>query len=133
MASISEVGRSIQTPHLTEKFDEASSDSSLGHVYKAVLTSSKDLVQKLGSQSLVIKLDADMNESDEIEAYTGGYKLYKEQKSWSSAEAHCKKEGSHLATVHSQWEQTLAEEAAEGKIVCLGGRKNSGSGWMTQV
>ena len=55
MASISEVGRSIQTPHLGETFDEASSEVSLDHVYKAVLTPPKDLVQKIGSQNLVIE------------------------------------------------------------------------------
>ena len=131
IASISEVGRSIQTPHLGETLDEASSDRSLGHVYKAILTPPKDLVQQMESQSLVIELDTVMNGSDEIKAYTGGYKLYKKPKSWSQAEAHCEREGGHLASIHSQWEQTLAKEAAEGNSVWLGGRKNGGR-WMTQ-
>ena len=122
MASISEVGRSIQTPHLGKTFDEAFSDQSLGLVYKAILTPPKDLSQKMGSQRLVIELDTDMNGSDEIKAFTR-YKLYKEAKSWSDARVHCEREGGRLASIHSHWEQTLAKVAAEGIYVWLGGKK----------
>ena len=55
------------------------------------------------------------------------FKLYKERKRWTDAELHCKNEGGQLASIHSKWEQTMAEKAAEGeKRVWLGGRKIDG-------
>ena len=43
------------------------------------------------------------------------------------ADLHCKSEGGQLASIHSLWEQTLAEKAAEGeRYVWLDGRKIDG-------
>ena len=116
--SISEVGKSIKSPLRGDSYAEAF-DASSDLVYKAILTLPKDLQQQMRNESLVIEFDVDMGHSDEMSAYTS-YKLYREMKS--------KSEGGQLASIHSLWEQTLAEEAAEGKRVWLGGRK-SGNQW----
>ena len=58
-----------------------------------------------------------------MSAFTG-YKLSRKKKSWPEAENYCKTRGLQLATIHSKWEQELAEKAADGQKVWLGGRKN---------
>ena len=40
--------------------------------------------------------------------------MYKERKTWTDAELHCRREGGRLAIIQSQWQQTLAEKASEG-------------------
>ena len=56
MASISEVGRSIQTPLMGDLFNEAS-----GRLYKAMLSPSKDIREEVENGSLVIELDIAKN------------------------------------------------------------------------
>ena len=41
--------------------------------------------------------------SDEVLAFTR-YKLYKEAKTWTDADATCKSEGGQLASIHSHWQ-----------------------------
>ena len=114
--SISEVGRSIQTPGLVHK------EMSSGYLYKATLLLPKDFQQISTDRSFVVELDVDLGQSDECFAFTS-YKLYRQKKTRIDAEAHCQSEGGQLASIHSQWEQTLAEKAAEEEYVFLGGRK----------
>ena len=71
---------------------------------------------------LVIELDINVKPTDEVYAFTN-YKLYKEAKSWTDADQHCKSQGGQLASIHSQWEQTLGKKAARGNEVFLGGKK----------
>ena len=115
MSSNSEVGRSIQTP-----------DPQEAPVYKAVLAPSVDVLQQLGDLTLVIELHTDVNKSDEVNAFFNGYQLYKKRMDWTNAESHCKSNGGHLASIHSKWDQTLAEMAAKGYQVWIGGRQSNG-------
>ena len=94
-ATISEVGRSLQTPGLVDSLVD-----SVDHKYTAILTIPEDLQQKLGDKSLVIEVDVDMREEDEV-----NYKLYREEKSWKLAYDHCKKDGSQLVSIHSEEEE----------------------------
>ena len=122
IASISEVGRSIRTPHLGDAF-EFPDDL----VYRALLSPSKSIIEQMSNGSLVIELDITMNPSDEAYAFTTSYKLYKLKRSWTDADLHCRKEGGQLASIHSKWEQLKVEKAAEGeRYVWLGGRKIDG-------
>ena len=107
MARISELGRSIRTPLLGDSFNE-DSDVSSGRLYKAMLSPSKDLREEVENGSLVIELNIDMKPPDELNAFTR-FKLHKEKKSWNFAKVHCESEGGEIASIHSQWEQTLAK------------------------
>ena len=127
MASISEVGRSIQTPHFGDILDDAS-DASTDNLYKVTLMPPQDLSQQIRNKSLVIELDINRRVSYEMFAFTS-YKLYKKRKTWTEAALHCESEGGQLASIHSQWEQMLAEKAAESlreeeEFAWLGGRRN---------
>ena len=121
VASANEVGKSIQTPLLGD-----ASYAPLDHVYKAVLAPSKEVLQNIENQTLVIELDNEIGKYDKISAhFINGYKLYSEATSWTEAEARCDEEGGQLASINSKLEQTLAEKAVEGiwESVWLGGRK----------
>ena len=118
--SISEVGRSIQTPSLVHK------EMSSGYLHKATLLLPKDFQQPSTYRSLVVELVVDLGQSDEFFAFTS-YKLYRQKKTRIDAETHCQSEGGQLASIHSQWEQTLAEKAGEGEYVFLGGRRINAS------
>ena len=122
-ANITDVGRSIETPHFGDTL-EASYDN----LYRAILTPSIDLLQKMDISSLEIDLDINMKPLDEVYTFTS-YILYRKLKGWADAELHCKSEGGKLASIHSKWEQQMAEKAAEGYNVWLGGRRN-GSHWQ---
>ena len=117
-STISEVGRSLQSLQLSKN-----SNSPSNEIYKVILTPSEDLKQNLGHGSLVIELDVNMKPSDEVYVFTS-YKVYREYKSWTDADLHCKSEGGQLASIHSQWQQTLAMEAVEGEYedAWLGGK-----------
>ena len=117
--TIRKLGRSIRTPPLIEAVNRASSE----HVYKATLTIPKDPQPQFENQKLVIQLDIDKRKSDLANAFTS-FKLYKRNKNWNEAEAYCEKRGGHLASIHSKWEQILAEQAADVEQVWLGGKKN---------
>ena len=128
IASISEVGRSIQTPRLGETFFN-SADASSNLEFKAILTLPEDFQHKVGNESLVIELNIDMIQADEFYAFTN-YKLYKRTKrTWPEADSWCKYEGGKLASIHSEWQQALAERAADGNWVWLGGWKRNQWQW----
>ena len=110
IATISEVGRSLQTPGL----GDSSLVKPVDLKYKAILTKPEDLPQKFGKGSLVIEVDVDMKEGDEVNYAMMKYKLYREKKSWAEAEAHCRSEGGQLVSIHSEEEQAMALKAADG-------------------
>ena len=125
IANISKVGRSIETPHFGDTPDETTVAPS-AKVYKVTLTPPQNLAQQTTNKSFVIDLDINKKPSDEVYAFTS-FKLHKEKKSWTDADLHCKSEGGQLASIHTQWEQTLAEKAAEGEeFVWLGGSNIDG-------
>ena len=86
--------------------------------FTLVLELPEDLPEKIGSGSLIIHLEVDITEErgrrEEVAYWEGSkYKLYKEEKTWADAEAHCQREGGHLASV--QTERDLEElKAAAG-------------------
>ena len=125
--SISEVGRIIQTPRLGETLVKTGDESS-DNIFNAFLTLPENFQEEIGSGSLVIELDLDMSKEDEV-AFSTSYKLYRLRKNWHEAEAHCKTEAAQLASIHSQWEQTLAERIADGNWVWLGGIKKNHWQW----
>ena len=67
----------------------------------------------------MIELDVDLREEDDVNHV--GYKLYRIQKNWFDAEAHCTTEGGHLVSIHSKEEQETALDAADGNQVWIGG------------
>ena len=125
--SISEVGRSIQTAIPSETLVSAVDESS-DKIYKAVLAIPEDFQNEIRNETLVIELDVDMGKEDRL-VYSLTYKFYWEQNTWTGAEAHCKSEGGHLASIHSKGQQALAEKAADGNTVWLGGRRVGSEGW----
>ena len=121
IAGASEIGRTINTPKI----------GSEGQRYKAILTIPRNPEEKVRNVNLVVEIDTDMNEADgqteELVAFTD-YKLYEHRKTFDDAEAYCKNRGGQLASIHSHWEQALAEKATDGNAVWLGG-KNTAKGW----
>ena len=127
--SISEVGRSIQTPRLGDAFDKPVDESS-DHIYKAVLTMPGHFQENIGNGSLVIELASDMRKEDEMVDFRYSLKLYRERETWEKADAHCKSEGGQLASINSESRQALVEKAVDGEDGWLGGRREEGSeGW----
>ena len=125
IANISDMGRSIETPFVGD-IPAETTDSHSDKVYKVTLTPPQDIAQQMTNKSLVIELNINIKPSDEVFAFTS-HKLYKEKKSWTDANLHCKREGGQLASNHSRWEQTLAKKAAEGEqYVWLGGKNIDG-------
>ena len=118
-ASTKEVGRSIQTPGHTSEADQ---------IYEASLVTGYLSQFLVGNGRLVIELDVSMKQSDDIYVSTS-YMKSREEKTWSEAKAYCESKGGQLASISSQWEQTMAVEAARGNYVWLGGRRN-GSWWQ---
>ena len=127
IAKINKVGRSLRTPGLGDAFTRLS-DTPSEQVYKAILTSPGDLLPLKENQSLVIELNVEKTQSDEVNVFTG-FKLYKVKRTWFEAKDHCEAQGGHLASIHSQWEQSRAEQAAEGNPVWLAGKKTPGPVW----
>ena len=125
IANISEVGRSIKTPGLGGPFDEGAAYSTSEQVFLAVLNLPNDIKEKMESGTLEIGLDVVMRQangwSDQVFAFSS-FKLHRRAKKWLQAEAVCKSEGGKLASIHSDWEQMLAEKAALGGWAWLGGR-----------
>merc|ERR1711963_865822 len=121
-SSLSKVGRSLQTPRLGELL-LSSADESSDHTYTVALAIPEDFPKEIGNGSLMIELLMDMRKEDEV-AFSTSYILRKSNRNnWEEAEAYCKSEGGHLASIHSMDQQVLAEKAADGKSVWLGGRK----------
>ena len=146
---MSEVGRSIQSPMLGDPFGSFGVSE---HEYRATLTlplrlsapssaapppplpppppppASDDFKEEaISYNSVVIEMNVNLIQADEMYAFTS-YKFSLLNKIWSEAEANCNSKGGHLATIHSKWEQELAETAAGGREVWLGGR-NRGGQW----
>ena len=127
-----QVGRSIQTPQLGGTPIETSSD----HVYEAVLMVPDNFLKEIGNGTLAIELDVEKGEEDEaVYGFRGGYKLYREEKTWDEAAAHCKSRNGQLVSIHSEEEQTLVEQVAGGSRVWLNGRRKDGGEWrwMTRL
>ena len=123
-SSIGEVGRSIQTPRLGEPFSSSETKELL---YKVVLTIAEDFQHQIGNETLIVELDVDMRKGDEIACYSS-YKLHRKPKTWAKADAQCKSEGGQLASIHSNDQQRLAEEASY-QNVWLGGRRKENDHW----
>ena len=119
IANITEIGRTIRTPRIRGN----------DHRYKVILTLLKNLEQK--DVSLVIQLDANLTgtvgQTEELVAFTD-FKLYETKKTFDDAEASCGNHCGQLASIHSKWEQALADKARDGNAVWLGG-KNTAKGW----
>ena len=141
----SEVGRSIQTPGLGGTFDEAS--YATARAYKATLLFPEDLADQIANGSLVIELEVDTREeegwTEEVKhSVVSKYKAYGSKLSWWDAEAYCKTEGGHLASILSNKEQNMASDAASrGNFIWIGGsdefkegvwRWSDGSQWGYQ-
>ena len=54
----------------------------------------------------------DMRKEDDV-AFSTSYVLSRDMKTWTEAEAVCKSEGGHLASIHSKDQQALAKKAAD--------------------
>ena len=75
--------------------------------YNLIIDIPKNLSAQIGSGSLVIQLEVDTREKEgwqeEVSYWEESkYKLYRESKTWSDAEATCQEEGGHLASVLSE-------------------------------
>ena len=98
-------------------------------IFEATLTPPRDLSNQMENRTLVIELDINLRPSDEMFAFTTSYKLHRRWNSWTDAESFCRNEGGQLASIHSELEQKLATEAAQGQRVWLGGRQRTGGQW----
>ena len=128
MAQISEVGRSIQTP--SDSFVKPIDESSY-LIYKAVLTIPEDLPARMEDGRLAIEIEVDNEKGpDGVVSAFWSYRLFRKNGNWTEGQKACKSEGGQLASIHSQWEQTLAERAAEGLRVWLGGWKEESGQWQ---
>ena len=123
-SSISEVGRSLQTPRLGERADQSSD-----HTYKVVLTIPEDFQNEIESENLVIQLAMDMKKEDEV-AFSTSYILDRDHlNTWVESDAYCKRKGGLLASIHSLDQQALAKKAADGNYVWLGGSRRKNAEW----
>ena len=113
------------SPWYHKKYDEKYYKESKHQ--KLIINFPENVGELLGSGSLVIQLEVDTREEQgwqEQVRYREGhsYKLYWDwTPSWSAAEAHCQKEGGHLASVLTEEEQEEVRLVAEGQEVWLGG------------
>ena len=104
---------SLATPSFGEKYDESYyRDDTNFHV---VLEYPEHFAEQVGNVSLVILLEVDIREDKgwrEKVRFTEvpKYKLYTEKKSWVDAEAHCQKEGGHLASILTEKEQKVVRD-----------------------
>ena len=112
IAKVDEIGRTIRPPRL--KVEDQSD------IFKVSLATPKDLQQTIGQGHLVIELNLETEDWSRVEANV--FKLFKLLKIPEDAKAHCESLGTQLASIHSKWEQQLAEEAVDGDSVWLGGR-----------
>ena len=132
-SSISEVGRSIQTPGLGKTFTELNMDADSYYTYHAVLKVPEEVQNQIGNGSLVIELDVgeepNGERSEEVVFGFKGYQLHRQKTKRGQAELQCKLEGGHLASLHSQSEQAKAKEVADNHTVWLGGQKKRFGGW----
>ena len=124
--SSNEVGRTIQSPIIGDTTIK-SGDDTVDHIYKVALTIPEDLQHEVRDENLVVKLMLNMTNDYEMELSTS-YKLYNYE-IWARARTHCKKEGGRLATINSEQKQILAEKAAGGEEVWIGGRREKNSYW----
>ena len=110
--------------------------------YHVTLEIPENVKQYIGDGTLVVEIEADIQEEDEEVFYSveSKYKLYSEKKKWEDAENHCKREGGHLASVQSEQENQEIEKIADGRKLWIGGtdRKDriwkwtDGSKWQLQ-
>ena len=73
----------------------------------------------------------DMRTEDDV-AFSTSYVLKRDDKTWAEAEAVCKSEGGHLASIHSKDQQALAKKAADVVVYSdawLGGRREKDAKW----
>ena len=122
-----ELGSRIQTPGFAvDSFDKTFYRAS--HSYRMTLSFPEKLKEQVNEGFLVIQAEVNTREVKGwketvkfIESSWGfdRFKLFKEGKTWWDAEAHCQKEGGHLASVLTDEEQK--EVGALATKVCLGG------------
>ena len=121
LAHISEMGRSLEMPKLGAAFVKP-----VERIYKVVLALEKDLAILKDNESLTIELEG----PEEPDTVFWDFKLSKKNLWWKKARKACENDGGQLASIHSTWEQELAEQAAEKQPVWLGGWiKSFGGEW----
>ena len=102
--------------------------------YLVTLQIPLNLAEQVNGGSLMVQLEVDTREEEgwqEVVSYWEGpkYKLYKEEKTWSNAEAHCQADGGHLASVISEGEQEeVIAELDDKSWVWLGGSDSDSEG-----
>ena len=119
----------LSTPKYGEDYDKRYyKDDQDIHV---VLEYPGDILEKIGSGSLVVQLEVDTREEEgwqEEVSYADvpNYKLYKEDKKWADAEVHCQDEGGHLAPILTDEEQQIVEKVAKGAKAWIGASDQEG-------
>ena len=96
-----------KTPGFGQEYDISYYNEGKHHHF--VLLFPENLVEQLGTGSLVVQLEVATRQEEswkEYVAYKEGskYKLYRGSATWYQAEAHCQSEGGHLASVLSEGE-----------------------------
>ena len=105
--------------------------------FHLVLELPDDIKDQVGSGSLIIELDVDINEKEDWEEQlqykeiSKGdflvlihqdyvYKLHKKDKTWTEAEMECQREGGHLASVTTdKVKEILNQVAHDGQVIVL--------------
>ena len=105
--TMTEVGKGVVSPSMG-----ANSSYGLEGVFKASLLIPETISEEVGSGRLVVQLEVAAREEgvqEEIMYSTASwgkpkYSYYEKKRTWADAEAHCQREGGHLASVLSQEE-----------------------------
>ena len=93
-----------------------------------VLDLPDDIKEQVGNDSLIIELDTREEKGwiEDVIMYSSTCTLHTTKKNWTEAEAECRSEGGHLASVISEEENQELKRVAGNKYVWLGGRKELG-------
>ena len=122
-------GQEIETPQFGETGQNPSNHYNRSQDYTANIFVPEDMAE---TESLIVAIEVDTNEGSAetvtvTEEIPGSekYKLYKEKKNWTEANAQCEKDGGHLASILSPEEYKAAVDVVGTKYAWIGGRKKA--------
>ena len=114
----------FETPWFGQSFNKSYYNEDKIHHFVLELPTINGMTELVGSGSLVIQLEVDTREEEgwqEYVSYLEGPRLtlsgdsYGMDKSWEESEDSCQEKGSHLASIHSEWEQQEVVKLARFK------------------
>ena len=129
-AKIDKLGKMVETPRFGGNIDPKFFTAD--HVFKMRVQFPENLLEQLGNGSLVMQLEVDTREAktwdEEVHFWMGDTKFSSDEdlyKSWSDADAYCKAEGGHLASMKTDADIIEINRMSEGWNVWVGGKEGS--------